>query len=64
MTESLADVTLTQGDMITDPSLYTLKDLNKFLDETYRRPGVNLIDFFPDREKFVAPVSTLQKAVC
>ena len=43
-------------------SVYTLDEVNSFLDETYGKQ-VNVKDFFPDVEKFVRSVSLLQKTV-
>ncbi|CAM4724804.1 unnamed protein product [Leuciscus chuanchicus] len=43
-----------------DPSLYTLEEINAFLDDTFGKQ-VNVIDFFPDIEKFEKSVSIHQK---
>lgn len=43
-----------------DASLYTLEEINAFLDDTFGKQ-VNVIDFFPDIEKFEKSVSVHQK---
>ena len=45
-----------------DSSLYTLEEINAFLDDTFGKQ-VNVIDFFPDIEKFEKSVSEHQKNV-
>lgn len=48
-------------DMSTkDPSLYTLEEINGFLDETFGKQ-VNIKEFFPDVGKFERSVAVLQK---
>lgn len=42
--------------------LYTVKEINDFLDETFGRK-VEVKDFFPDVKKFLASVIKIQKAV-
>ena len=42
--------------------LYTLEEINGFLDETFRK-SVKVSEFFPDAEKFIKSVVTLQKVV-
>ena len=40
--------------------LYTLKDINGFLEETFGQ-SVKVTDYFPDPEKFLKSAITLQK---
>ncbi len=47
---------------IEDSSLYTLEEINGFLDETFGKQ-VNIKDFFPDVVKFERSVAFLQKTV-
>lgn len=47
---------------IKDPSLYTLDEINGFLDETFGKQ-VNIKEFFPDVGKFERSVAVLQKTV-
>ncbi|KAG1924522.1 ubiquitin-conjugating enzyme E2 variant [Pimephales promelas] len=50
-------------DMSTkDSSLYTLEEINGFLDETFGKQ-VNIKEFFPDTGKFERSVAVLQKTV-
>lgn len=42
--------------------LYTVKEINDFLDETFGRK-VEVKDFFPDVKKFLASVIKIQKTV-
>ncbi len=70
-TTSIHDLVLcSQGDSLfsgevnsqDDSSLYTLEEINAFLDDTFGKQ-VNVIDFFPDIEKFEKSVSLHQKNV-
>lgn len=51
---SVADSQSHRGD------LHTLQEINDFLDETY---GKSVSDYFPDVEKFIKSVATLQKVL-
>ncbi|XP_066528482.1 uncharacterized protein [Hoplias malabaricus] len=51
-----------QGPAQVDRSLYSLEEVNHFLDETYGKQ-VNVTDFFPDVDKFVRSVAMLQRNV-
>ena len=42
--------------------LYTLEDINSFLDENFRQ-FVKMTDYFPDPEKFLKSALTLQKVI-
>jgi hypothetical protein len=42
--------------------MYTLEDINTFLDETFGR-SVIITDYFPDPDKFMKTVTALQKMV-
>ncbi|KAK0149019.1 Transposon TX1 uncharacterized protein [Merluccius polli] len=53
---SVADSQSYSGD------LYTLEEINDFLDETFGK-SVKVSEFFPDAEKFIKSVVTLQKIV-
>lgn len=52
----------TSQDMNKDTSLYTLEEINSFLDDTFGRQ-VNIKDFFPDVEKFERSVAFYYKNV-
>lgn len=52
----------TSQDMNKDSSLYTLEEINSFLDDTFGRQ-VNIKDFFPDEEKFERSVAFYYKNV-
>lgn len=45
-----------------DLSLYTLEEINQFLDDTFGKQ-VDVKEFFPDVEKFVKSLTCLQKTV-
>lgn len=45
-----------------EEQLYTVKEINDFLDETFGRK-VEVKDFFPDVKKFLASVIKIQKTV-
>ena len=53
---SVADSQSYSGD------LYTLEEISGFLDETFGK-SVKVSEFFPDTEKFIRSVVTLQKEV-
>ena len=53
---SVADSQSYSGD------LYTLEEINVFLDETFGK-SVKVSEFFPDAEKIIKSVVTLQKVV-
>ncbi|KAK0148201.1 Transposon TX1 uncharacterized protein [Merluccius polli] len=53
---SVADSQSLGGDM------YTLEEINNFLDETFGR-SVKITDYFPDPDKFMKTVTALQKMV-
>ena len=53
---SVADSQSYNGD------LYTLEEINVFLDETFGK-SVKVSEFFPDAEKIIKSVVTLQKVV-
>lgn len=53
---SVADSQTSSGD------LYTLEEINDFLDETFGKQ-VKVLDHFPDAEKFIKSVSMVQKIV-
>ena len=42
--------------------LYSLKEVNEFLDDSFGR-SVEVTEYFPDIKKFIQTVSTLQKVV-
>lgn len=42
--------------------IYSLEEINHFLDETFGKP-VSLSNYFPDGEKFIQTVNTLDKVV-
>lgn len=42
-------------------NLYTVEQINSFLDETKGKSGVEISDFFPDIDKFVASVMRARK---
>ncbi len=44
-----------------EKNMYTLEQINSFLDETKGKAGVEVGDFFPDLEKFVASVVWARK---
>ncbi len=44
-----------------DNDLYTLDQINNFLDETKGKTGVEISDFFPDIEKFVSSVMVVRR---
>ncbi len=44
-----------------EKDMYTLEQINSFLDETKGKAGVEVGDFFPDLEKFVASVVWARK---
>lgn len=41
--------------------LYTLEQINSFLDKTKGRAGVEVCDYFPDVEKFVSSVMMVRR---
>ena len=43
--------------------LYTLKEINDFLDNTFRQQSVKIADYFPDTDRFIRSVGVLQKVV-
>ena len=43
--------------------LYTLKEINDFLDKTFRKQTVKVADYFPDTDRFIRSVGVLQKVV-
>lgn len=50
------------GSQMEDSNLYSLKEINDFLDDTFGR-AVEIRDFFSDTEKFVKSVVKLQRTV-
>jgi len=44
-----------------ESDLYTVEQINSFLDETKEKAGVEIVDFFPDLEKFVSSVAWARK---
>ena len=42
--------------------LYSLEEVNDFLEDSFGRP-VDISSYFPDAEKFIQTVTTLQKVV-
>lgn len=46
---------------VAEKDMYTLEEINSFLDETKGKAGVEVSDFFPDLEKFVASVVWARK---
>ncbi len=50
------------GSQMEDSNLYSLKEINDFLDDTFGRT-VEIRDFFSDTEKFVKSVVKLQRTV-
>ncbi len=50
------------GSQMEDSNLYSLQEINYFLDESFGRV-VEIRDFFSDTEKFVKSVVVLQRAV-
>jgi len=44
-----------------ESDLYTVDQINSFLDETKGKAGVEIVDFFPDLEKFVSSVAWARK---
>jgi len=50
-------------DKIDERDLYTVEQINSFLDVTKGKSGVEIEDFFPDTEKFVVSVMKARK-VC
>ncbi|KAI7803377.1 hypothetical protein IRJ41_006155 [Triplophysa rosa] len=49
------------GEKIADNDLYTLEQINYFLDKTKGKSGVEIRTYFPDIEKFVASVIVARK---
>ena len=45
-----------------NPDLYSLEEINQFLDETYKK-SVKVTDYFEDTDKFIQSVSVLNKLV-
>ena len=43
--------------------LYTLKEINDFLDNTFRQQSVKIADYFPDTDRFIRSVGVLQKVI-
>ncbi|KAL1256291.1 hypothetical protein QQF64_011836 [Cirrhinus molitorella] len=50
------------GSQIEESNLYSLREINEFMDETFGRT-VEIKDFFPDTDKFVKSVIKLQRTV-
>lgn len=46
----------------TDQDLYTVEQMNAFLDKTKGKAGVDVTNFFPDIDKFIASVLWARKA--
>lgn len=46
---------------VAEKDMYTLEQINSFLDETKGKTGVEVSDFFPDLEKFIASVVWARK---
>lgn len=53
---SVSDV----GSQVSEGVLYTLEEINVFLDETFGK-SVSVAEYFPDVDKFVSSVGILQR---
>lgn len=64
--EDMEDDSLSQySDIVSqdDKQLYSLEEVNQFLDETYGKHSVDLTKFFPDTDRFINSVLKISKQV-
>lgn len=60
--EDDSDLVSVDGSQLGSAELYTLHEINDFLDETFGK-SVSVAEYFPDGEKFIKSVLTLQRLV-
>ncbi len=59
--DSVRDEQWSEMERVRESDLYTVEQINCFLDETKGKAGVEIGDFFPDLEKFVSSVAWARK---